>query len=247
MLSVPVCRNAMSSHRLSPEDLFQTYLSTVPAPGNPITSARVESGQIARREIIRMTGRAVPTLLANIAAPEFTTKDAAYDLILEIGEPACPVLRRERGMWDPVVEMWIASALLELGEPTALDRLWPLLTDSNDYVRHLGALTLSFRHLDAAAHGALLRPVLLEALNDLTRIEGTPFIIAASALAMLQSVTGDDLFGVIHLYNFDSFIYPPPLHPFPFAADILTQVPSSQQESILLRAHRRWDTKNEEI
>jgi HEAT repeat protein len=237
----------MSSQSLSPEDLFQTYLRALPLPGNQITSAQVESGQIARRDIVKLGDGAVPTLLDSIATQEFTTKDAAFDLILEIGDPARSVLHRERGLRGPVVDMWIASALLELGEPRALDRLWPLLTEPEDHVRHLAALTLSFRLEDAAAHLEILRPVLLEALDDLNRIEGTPFIIAASALAMLSRLTGDHLFGEIRLYNFDSFVYPPPLHPFPFAADILSQVPSDEQDRIRKRARQRWVLGNDGV
>jgi hypothetical protein len=222
-----------------PADLFARFVDSLPLPGHELTSAGVESGQQARRELLGLGADAVPALLDALASGDFPVKDAAYDLIIEMGEPVREALFRELGRRGPVVDIWIAGALMNLGDDGAFDRLRPLLDDPDGYTRHLAALAMAF-HGDSTAD---LAAVLLEALDDDDTIEGTAFTVAGSALAMLSRLAGRTLApdgADIHLYNYDHFVYPPPTHPFPFAADMLTHADPETRRAIVADARRWW-------
>jgi hypothetical protein len=234
---------AHESDSSATEELLQQYLDTLPLPDRELSSAQVEFGQQARQRLVALGGGAVPALLDALASPEFVTKDAAYDLLVELGAPARKALHEAWGARDPVVDIWIATVLRYLGDPDALDRLWPLLSFPDSRVRHLGALALAFQLEDPAENAATLVPVLQDALEDTGRIEGTPFTIAGSALAMLSRLAEQSFTSPpkdIYLYNYDGFIYPPPLHPFPFAADLITHVEGIEQRRIRERVRNWW-------
>lgn len=232
----------------SPSELFDRYVTSLPLPGRDLTSADVETGQRARRGLIELGAAAIPALLDALATPDFTVKDAAYDLVIEIGESAArsahEALLHEWGVRGPVVDIWIAAALRALGDDTILDRLTPLLTHPDRTVRHLAALALAFGMDDPGRRRNDLAPVLIDALSDEGRIEHTPFTVAGSALAMLTRLAGPGVLvpaDQVHLYNDDAFVFPPPVHPFPFAADLVSQASDDEKRRIRERAAAWWD------
>jgi hypothetical protein len=223
----------------SAADLFLQYADSLPLPGREMTSAGVEAGQQARRELLARGAGAVGALVDALTAGDFSVQDAAYDLILDMGEPVRDSVRAELGRRDPVTDIWLAVLLHQLGESDALERLRALLADPDARVRHLAALASAF-HGDGSLEPV---PVLLEALDDDTRIDGTPFTVAGSALAMLSRLAGISLLpggAEVHLYNYDDFAYPPPLHPFPYAADVLTHLDAAARADVVRQARAWW-------
>ena len=215
------------------------YLASLPRPVLALSAAEVDRGQRSRQALLDSAAAAVPVLLDALGQPEFLVKDACYDLVLAIGAPARQALEAAWGARDAVTDIWIAAMLRHLGDADAMERLWPGLQHPVAYARHLTALALAFRHLDApaAAPDALL-DALVEALADTQTIEGTPFTVAGSALACLTRLSGQDFLSpprTIQFYNDAHFLYPPPEHPFPFAADHLTQAPAAEQAAIRAR------------
>ena len=226
-------------------DDLDAYLGSLPLPGRELTAAAVEEGQRSKAALVESGATAVPVLLDGFRSPDFYVKDACYDLILAIGGPAKEALYGELGRRGPIVDIWITALLEHLGDATAMDRLWPNLGDPSGSVRRLTALALAFRMLNRdspAAPPKELLAVLVEALDDEQPIEGTPFTVAGSALGCLTRLSGMSFLSPpreIQFYNFEHFLYPPPLHPFPFAADYLTKADESEQRAIRQRA-RAW-------
>ena len=215
---------------------FERYLASLPLPGRELTSADVEKGQQSKQALMQSGAASVPVLLDQLSAPDFYVKDACYDLILEIGNPAKEVLSSEMGQRGAITDIWFAAILQHLGDESAMDSLWPSLQDPDDYVRHLTALALAFRLFDssAAAPDELLA-VLMDALGDEQTIEGTPFTVAGSALGSLTRLSGENFIDPPHeiqFYNGEYFLYPPPVHPFPFAADYITRVDEEEKRNI---------------
>lgn len=220
-------------------ECLDNYLASLPLPGRELTSADVEKGQRSKQLLIQGGAASVPVLLDRLIHPDFHIKDACYDVVLEIGKPAKEALYGELGTRGPVMDMWIAGMLHHLGDERAMDRLWPYLRDPVDYVRHLTALVLAFQLLDsAAAPPEELLTVLVEALANEKTIEGTPFTIAGSALGCLTRLSGEHFISPpteIQFYNYEHFLYPPPLHPFPFAADYFTKAEEGEKRNIRSR------------
>lgn len=231
------------AHGTDPDAALRTqlgiYLASLPRPGLALSSADVERGQRSRQALLDSGAAAVPVLLDALETPEFLVKDACYDLVLDIGAPARQALQAAWGARDEVTDIWIAAMLRHLGDAAAMERLWPRLQHPVASVRHLTALALAFGRLDASAPAPdALLDVLVEALSDAQTIEGTPFTVAGSALACLSRWSGQDFLSPprpIQLYNDAHFLYPPPEHPFPFAADHLTRASDAEQAAIRAR------------
>lgn len=221
---------------------LDTFLASLPLPGRDLTSADVENGQRSKRALLEGKAASVPILLDCLSNADFIIKDACYDLVLEIGSPAKDVLYRELSKRGPIVDIWIVTMLKHLGDERAMDRLWKMLQDSDNHVRHLSALALAFQHLDSEITPEQLLPVLVDALDSAMNIEGTPFSVAGSALGCLTRLSGENFlssYQEIVFYNYEHFLYPPPVHPFPFAADFITKASEEEQRRIRQRA-KTW-------
>ena len=75
-------------------------------------------------------------------------------------------------------------------------------------------------------------------------IEGTPFTIAGSALGCLTRFSGEHFIAPaanIDFYNYQHFLYPPPIHPFPFAADYMGTVDETERQNIRRRVESWMD------
>lgn len=220
-------------------ECLDTYLASLPLPGRELTSADVEKGQHSKQSLIQGGAASVPVLLDRLSDPDFRIKDICYDLVLEIGNLAKDALYGELGRRGPIVDIWIAAMLQYLSDERAMDRLWPYLHDPVDYVRHLSALALAFHLLDSpTTPPEELLAVLVDALGNEQTIEGTPFTVAGSALGCLTRMSGESFVSPpreIQFYNYEHFLYPPPLHPFPFAADYLTKAEEEEKRNIRKR------------
>lgn len=220
-------------------ECLTAYVASLPLPGRELTSADVEKGQRSKQSLIEGGDASVPVLLDRLSDPDFHIKDICYDLILEIGNPAKGALYGELGKRGPIVDIWITAMLQHLGDERAMDRLWPYVEDPVDYVRHLSALALAFQLLDSpTAPPEKLLAVLLDALENEQTIEGTPFTVAGSALGCLTRLSGESFISPpreIQFYNYEHFLYPPPLHPFPFAADYFTNAEEGDKRNIRKR------------
>ncbi len=220
-------------------ECLDTYLASLPLPGRRLTSADVEEGQLCRQALIQGGAASVPALLDRLGDPDFYVKDSCYDLVLEIGNPAKDILYGELGRRGPITDIWIIAMLNYLGDEHAMDRLWAYLRDPDDYVRHLSALALAFQLLDSSeAPPEELLAVLVEALGNERTIEGTPFTVAGSALGCLIRLSGESFLSPprkIQFYNYEHFLYPPPIHPFPFCADYMTKAEEEEKRHIRSR------------
>jgi hypothetical protein len=168
---------------------LETFLATLPRPGQELTVAAVEEGQRSKQALLDGGAASVPILLNRLADPDFIVKDTCYDLVLQIGEPAKEVPYREFKKRGPIVDIWIDGILQQLGDKGGMDRIRPYLHDRVDYVRHLTALALAFENLDSPNDAKEFVSVLVDALQDERSIEGTPFTVAGSALACLTRIT----------------------------------------------------------
>src|SRR2546426_12211249 len=156
------------------QECLTDYLASLPLPGRELTSADMEKGQRGKQCLIEGGDASVPMLLERLSDPDFRIKDAIYDLILEIGNPAKAALYRELGKRGPMVDIWISSMLQRLGEEKAMARLSPYLQHPDNYVRHLTALALAFQLFDSRETPPTeLLTVLLDALGNEQTIEGT--------------------------------------------------------------------------
>ena len=218
------------------------YIASLPMPGRELRSADVEQGQRCKQMLMEGGAASVPLLLDRLGDPDFLIKDLSYDLILDIGETAKAALYEARGHRGPIVDLWIARMLKHLGDEEAMGALRPLLKHPDADVRHLSALALAFDALDAAKTVTTeIYAVLAEALNNEHQIEGTPFNIAGSALGCLTHLSGIHFLDsprAIRFYNYEHFLYPPPVHPFPFAMDFYS--PATEEEKQRIR--QRVDT-----
>jgi hypothetical protein len=234
--------NNLNNSRTLQEHL-DNYLASLPLPGRELTAADVETGQRSKQSLIQSGGASVPVLLDRFSDPDFWVKDILYKLLLEIGNSAKDALYGELGRRGPIMDIWIAAMLQHLGDENAMDRLWPYLRDLVDYVRHLSALALAFQLLDSpATPPEELLNVLVDALGNEHTIEGSPFTVAGSALGLLTRLSGENFIsppGEIQFYNYEHFLYPPPLHPFPFAADYLTEAEEGEKRNIRSRV-QEW-------
>lgn len=224
-------------------ECLAAYLGSLPLPGRQLTSADVEKGQRGKQRVVDAGGAAVPLLLDGIAQPDFQVKDVCFDLILNIGTPAKDALRRELGRRGPVLDIWIEVMRARLGDAAALAGLLPYLDHALPYVRHLSALALAFQAIASqTAAPPQIHPVLLDALDSTQTIEGTPFTIAGSALGCLTALSGEDFLATrtqVQFYNFEHFVFPPPLHPFPFVADHFTGLADRAKQDVRERV-RTW-------
>jgi len=215
------------------------YLASLPLPGREVTAADVERGQRSKQSLIQGGAASVPVLLDRLSDPDFHIKDICYRLVLEIGNPTKDALNAELSKRGPIIDIWIAGMLQQLGDERAMDRLWPYLRDPVDYVRHLSALALAFHFINSSSTPPEeLLTVLVDALGDEQTIEGSPFTVAGSALGCLTRLSGENFIsppGEIQFYNYEHFLYPPPLHPFPFAADYLTKTDEEEKRNIRSR------------
>lgn len=218
------------------QEHLDNYLASLPLPGRELTAADVETGQRSKQSLIQGGGASVPVLLDRFSDPDFSVKDALYRLVLEIGSPAKDALYNELGRRGPIMDIWIAAMLKHLGDESAMDRLWPYLRDPVDNVRHLSALALAFHLLGSSATPPEeLLAVLVDALGNKQTIEGSPFTVAGSALGCLTRLSGENFISPprnIQFYNYEHFLYPPPLHPFPFFADYLTKAKEEEKRNI---------------
>lgn len=221
---------------------LEIFLASLSRTDRLLSSAEVEQGQRSKQMVLAGKADSVPALLDSLKAPDFVNKDACYDLLLEIGIPVKEALTSALGERGRDVDIWIIAILKQLGDDSAMERLWGMLEDANPYIRHLSALALAFQYVDAGASSEALFPVLVDALASEQKIEGTPFSVAGSALGCLTKMSGENFLShpqAITFYNYEHFLYPPPIHPFPFAADFITTAPEDERQRIRQRA-KTW-------
>ena len=220
------------------------FLASLPLIDRELSSADVERGQRSKQIILQGKAESVPVLLDGIKRPDFVSKDACYDLLLEIGLPAKEALYSELGERGPDVDIWIIAMLRQLGDDSVTVRLWAMLEDPSRYIQHISALALAFQGIDSEAEvrEEQLFPFLVDALSSERNIEGTPFSVAGSALGCLTRMSGENFLSYPHeitFYNYEHFLYPPPIHPFPFAADFYSKASVEEQRLIRQRV-KAW-------
>ncbi|CAN92265.1 hypothetical protein predicted by Glimmer/Critica [Sorangium cellulosum So ce56] len=226
------------------DEWFAIYLAGIPSPDRQVTSAAMAEAQHARAAILEMGERAVGPLSRRWESSSFTEKDAAWDLVLEIGPAVVPELRRRAHELSPTARIWAASARHHFGDATAVGDLVAMLKSETPHVRHLAALALVFQGDVPPSAEEPAVAALVDALHSEAKLESTAFSVAGAALACLVAATGQPLLPPdkpIRFYNYVAFAFPPPVHPFPFASDYLGDAPPDERAAIVAAAEAWWN------
>ena len=204
---------------------------------------RMRDFELARGVLKEQPTAAVGLLAEVFSGLSHPHKVGAYRLIVELGAAAVPAIHRLIGGAGPLERIWLISILHALGDGSETARLAELAGDQDLYVRQLAVLALVFQGKQAAVQSDRLIAVLAEALMSEEKVEGSSFFIADSALSCLRLLTGEafseGVVPAVHFYNFDHFLFSPPVHPFPYTSDRVSTL-QHRQKCRLQEQVREW-------
>lgn len=213
-----------------------------------------EAERIRLFELARGVLKEQPTAAVGLLAEVFSglshpEKIGAYRLIVELGVAAVPAIHGLLDGAGPRERIWLISILHALGDGSATARLAELVGDKEPYIRQLAVLALVFQGKQAAVERDRLIAVLGEALLSEEKVEGSAFFIADSALSCLRLLTGETfaegIVPAVHFYNFDHFLFSPPIHPFPYTSDRVSTLQHRQKSRLQEQVREWWATHRE--
>ena len=198
----------------------------------------------AAREILKEQPAAAVDLLAEVfSGLSYPHKIGVYRLIVELGGVAVPAIHGLLDGAGALERIWLISILHALGDGSATARMAELVGDKEPYIRQLAVLALVFQGKQATVEPDRLIAVLGEALASEEKVEGSAFYVADSALSCLRLLTGESfsegIVPAVHFYNFDHFLFSPPIHPFPYTSDRVSTL-QYRQKSRLQEQVREW-------
>lgn len=204
----------------------------------------------AAREVLKEQPTAAVGLLAEtFAGLNHPHKIGAYHLVMELGKAALPAIHGLLDGAGPLERIWLISILHALGDGSATARLAKLAGDQEPYVRQLAVLALVFQGKQATVERDRLIAVLTEALLSEEKVEGSAFFVADSALSCLRLLSGETfaegIVPAVHFYNFDHFLFSPPIHPFPYTSDRVSTLPHRQKRRLQERVREWWAAHRE--
>lgn len=205
---------------------------------------RMRGFEAARGVLKEQPTAAVGLLAEAFAGLSHPHKIGAYRLVMELGPAALPAIHGLLDGAGPLERIWLISILHALGDGSATARLAELVGDENSYLRQLAVLALVFQGKQAAVERDRLIAVLSEALLSEEKVEGSAFFVADSALSCLRLLSGEAFaegkVSAIHFYNFDHFLFSPPVHPFPYTSDRVSTLPPRQKRRLQERVREWW-------
>lgn len=213
-----------------------------------------ETERMREFELSRIVLKEQPTAAVGLLAEVFSGlshphKVGAYRLIVELGAAAVPPIHGLLGGAGPLEGIWLISILHALGDGSETARLAELAGDQEPYVRQLTALALVFQGKQAVVERDRLIAVLAEALLSEEKVEGSAFFVADSALSCLRLLSGETfaegIVPAVHFYNFDHFLFSPPIHPFPYTSDRVSTLPHRQKRQLQERVREWWAAHRE--
>lgn len=199
----------------------------------------------AARGVLKEQPTAAVGLLAEaFSGLSYPHKIGAYRLVMELGQVALPAIHGLLDGAGPLERIWLISILHALRDGSATARMAELVGDDEPYIRQLAVLALVFQGKQAAVERDRLIAVLAEALLSDEKVEGSAFFIADSALSCLRLISGETfaegIVPAVHFYNFDHFLFSPPVHPFPYTSDRISTLPSRQKHRLQERVREWW-------
>lgn len=205
-------------------------------------------------EAARIVLKEQPTAAVGLLAEVFSGlshphKIGAYRLIVELGQVAIPAIHGLLDGAGPLERIWLISILHALGDGSATTRLAELVGDDEPYIRQLTVLALVFQGKQATVERDRLIAVLAEALLSEEKVEGSAFFVADSALSCLRLLSGETfaegIVPAVHFYNFDHFLFSPPIHPFPYTSDRVSTLPHRQKRQLQEQVREWWAAQRE--
>ncbi len=210
-------------------------------------ATRLQKYDIAKEVVLAHASTSVLFLTDQFENNSFLQKETAYDLLIALGQGALERIKLLVGQKDPISKIWLISVLHFYHDFALASVFEEFLSSSEPYVRYLAALALVFQGLVARAKPDLLMEVLIQALMSDEHIEGNAFYIADSALSCITLLTGMRFTEVqkekVEFYNFNSYLFPPPAHPFPYTSDKIVTL-SLQARQLIASNIESWWQKN---
>lgn len=203
------------------------------------SAQEVERGLDAKRSLLHAGPSAVPYLEKRLASGRWDDKVKCYSLLVEMGNRVVESLERRLADKPPTVVLWESAVLHGLHRPAGESAPCELLRHPDSYVRHLTALVLAFRQVATPTNAEWLVPELIDGLRSDALIEGSTFPVAAGSLALLNLVAGKSFLvdgQTVEIYNM-TWMFPPPVLPFPLAALTLD---SASRAEIISAAEMWW-------
>lgn len=206
--------------------------------------------RLKRFEIARQTMATCPEMAVSLLASEFDTvnfqrKSAAYRFIIDFGVQAREAVKRTIAHCDRIGRIWLISILHYQGDNSCTSLMADLARDRKAYAGHLAALALVFQGRQQVIDPDDLMLTLAWALTSERNIEGGAFFVSDSALSCLRLLTGESFVDTnvraVHFYNFDNFLFSPPVHPFPYTSDRLNALSQRQRLQLFERVLSWWE------
>lgn len=206
----------------------------------------------AARDVLRADVPAAARYLATqFDGSSFVHKQAAYDMLVMLGTAAAEPIRDALAQQGAITQLWLVSTLHAQHDLSEAPRMVALLDDPAPYVRYLAALALVFQGLSAQADADRLMTTLLDALLSDEAIEGSAFNIADSALSCITLLTGERWTPAqqaeTEFYNFNAYVFPPPVLPFPFTSDRITQLSPDERRALHDRIAAWWQQNRDRV
>ncbi len=206
----------------------------------------------AARGILKEQPMAAVGLLSEVfTGLNHPRKLGVYRLIVELGEAAVPAIHGLLDTARSLERIWLISILHALGDGSETARLAKLVGDNEPYIRQLVVLALVFQGKQAAVERDRLISVLAEALLSEEKVEGSAFFVADSALSCLRLLSGETFAegtaAAVHFYNFDHFLFSPPVPPFPYTSDRVSTLPPRQKRRLQEQVRDWWAARREDF
>lgn len=197
----------------------------------------------AKAELFAAGPRALPPLVERLGDPGFPIKKRAYNLIVEMGEKGAIHAHDLPLPPQPAVRLWL-NGVLRVWHAGGPDMRVRELLDSDDaYARHLAALSLAFLGELQGDPARRAVPILIDALDDMSNLEGSGATVAGTALTVLSDLSGRKFFpgqADVGYYNFNDLLFPPPVAPFPLTGDQVATNPPETRREIRAAVERWW-------
>ncbi|MEJ2199555.1 MAG: hypothetical protein P8X63_00850 [Desulfuromonadaceae bacterium] len=219
-------------------------------------SKRTESGRSKRFEEARRVIASAPEKVIGRVADEFNSlnfqrKAAAYRLVIGLGIEGIEALRARLKTAPEIERLWLLSILHYFRDFSQTQLMAELAGRKNCYSGHLAALALVFQGRQQNIGRDNLILTLISALVSERKIEESAFFVADSALGCLRLLTGESFCEAppssVHFYNFDPFLFLPPIHPFPYTADRVNMLSQRQRRQLAERILAWWEISRAKI
>lgn len=233
------------AHTTIIEEAIEEALAYFNVDGGQLSAAeRVKRFEEAKKVLATRPDVAVGLLSTEFDTLSFQRKSAAYRLIIGLnGEIVAKVKQLIPGAGE-IALIWLVSILHYHGDSSRTSSMVELATSHGSYAGQLAALALVFQGRQQLIEADKLVLILIDALLSTQKIEESAFFVADSSLSCLRLLTGETFLDVtpsaVHFYNFDHFLFSPPVHPFPYTSDRVNTLSLRQRRQLADRVMTWW-------